>query len=131
MYMMQDVTGPVGDCMEGPGGPRGPSTFDTFKYKAEELATKLGLSEWSIEYKQEKLEEDVNVETRVEYMLRRATLVLNTSVEKHDSATYYATLAICNILLVDIDCTMQEAGISPTTRGATQNAVVRRLARVL
>lgn len=119
------------DMTQGATGPKGPSAFDAFKYKGMELSTRLGLSEWSIEYKQEKLEKDVNVETRVEYMLRRATLVLNTSIEEHDLAVYYATIAICNILLVDIDCTMQEAGISPTTRGATQNAVVRRLARVL
>lgn len=119
------------DMTQGIKGPKGPDTFDDFKYKCMDLATKLGLSEWLIEYKQGKLEDDANIETTINYMKRHATLTLNTDVSGHDLAVYYATIAICNILFVDLDCTMQEAGVSPTIRGATQNAIIRRLARVL
>ena len=54
-----DVRGPMGDTK----GPRGPSTFDTFKYKVMELATRLGLSEWLIECKQREMGDDVKIET--------------------------------------------------------------------
>ena len=131
MDMTQDVTGPMGDCMKGPKGPRGPNTFDNFKYKVMELATRLGLSEWYIECKQGKLEGEAKIETSINYGARHATLTLDTDVEGHAQAVHYAILGVGNVLLADIDYAMQQANISYITRGATQNAVVRRLARVL
>ena len=131
MNMTQGVRGPVGNCMKGPGGPRGPSTFDDFKYKVEELATKLGLSEWLIECEQKELANDAKVRTNTNYSARRATLALDTGVEGYEQAKYYAILGVCNVLLADIDQTMQQAKVPYVTRNATISAVVRRLARVL
>lgn len=131
MDMTQDVTGPMGDCMKGPKGPRGPNTFDNFKYKVMELATRIGLSEWHIECKQGKLEGEVNIETNINYGARHATLTLDTDVEGCEQAKYYAILGVGNVLLADIDQTMQQADIPYVVRGATISAVIRRLARVL
>lgn len=131
MDMMQDVRGPVGDCMKGPGGPRGPSTFDTFKYEVEAFATKFGLSEWLIDCRQGEMGDDVKIETDVDYMKRHVVLTLNTKVEGCVPAKRYALLGVCHILLADIDQAMQQAEVPYITRGATLNAVVRRLMRVL
>ena len=126
-----DVTGPKGDCMKGPKGPRGPSTFDTFKYKVLELATRIGLSEWSRECEPKKLDGTAKIETNINYGARHATLTLDTDVEGCEQAKYYAVLGVGNVLLADIDQTMQQADIPYVVRGATISAVVRRLARVL
>lgn len=128
MDMMQDVTGPVGDCMKG---PRGPSTFDTFKYKVMELSTQLGLSEWLIDCRQGELANEAKIETNINYSARHATLTLDTDAEGCEQAKHFAILGVCNILLADIDQVMQKANVSYITRGAMLNAVVRRLARVL
>lgn len=128
MDMTQGVRGPAGDCMKG---PRGPSTFDDFKYKVEELATKLGLSEWLIECEQKELANDAKIRTNVNYSARRATLTLDTDVEGYEQAKYYAILGVCNVLFADIDQTMQQAKVPYVARSATISAVVRRLARVL
>lgn len=128
MDTMQDVRGPVGDCMKG---PRGPSTFDTFKYKVEELATRIGLSEWRIECEQKELANDAKIRSNINYSARLATLVLDTSVDGCEQAQYYAILGVCNVLLAGIDQTMQQAKVPYVVRNATLNTVVRRLARVL
>lgn len=128
MDMTQGVRGPAGDCMRG---PRGPSTFDDFKYKVEELATRLGLSEWLIDCEQKELANDAKINSNINYFARRATLALDTGVEGYEQAKYYAILGVCNVLLADIDQTMQQAKVPYVTRSATLNAVVRRLARVL
>ena len=122
-----DVRGPMGDTK----GPRGPSTFDTFKYKVMELATRIGLSEWYIECEQKEMGDDVKIETEVDYMKRHVVLTLNTSVEGCDPAERYALLGVCHVLLADVDQVMQQAEVPYITRGATLNAVVRRLMRVL
>lgn len=127
MDMTQGVRGPVGDTK----GPRGPSTFDTFEYTVMELATRLGLSEWLIECKQREMGDDVKIETEVDYMKRRVVLTLNTKVEGCDPAKRYALLGVCHVLLADVDQAMQQAEVPYITRGATLNAVVRRLMRVL
>ena len=123
-----DVRGPVGDCMKG---PRGPSTFDNFKYKVEELATKLGLSEWLIECEQKELANDAKINSNINYSARRATLALDPDVEGYEQAKYYAILGVCNVLFADIDQAMLQAKVPYVTRNATVSAVVRRLARVL
>lgn len=122
-----DVRGPMGDTK----GPRGPSTFDDFKYKVEELATKLGLSEWLIECEQKELANDAKVRTNTNYSARHATLTLDTDVEGYEQAKYYAIIGVCNILFADIDQTMLQAKVPYVARNATISAVVRRLARVL
>lgn len=127
MDMTQGVRGPVGECK----GPKGPDTFDTFKYKVMELATRLGLSEWLIDCKQREMGDDVKIETEVDYMKRHVVLTLNTNVEGCDPAERYALLGVCHVLLADIDQAMQQAEVPYITRGATLNAVVRRLMRVL
>lgn len=127
MDIEQNVRGPMGD----PGGPRGPSTFDTFKYKVMELSTQLGLSEWLIECKQGELANEAKIETSINYSARHVTLTLDTNVEGCEPAKHYAILGVCNVLLADIDQAMQQAKVSYIVRGAMQNAVVRRLARVL
>ena len=128
MDMTQGVRGPKGDCMKG---PRGPSTFDDFKYKVEELATKLGLSEWLIECEQKELAKDAKINSNINYSARRATLALDPDVEGYEQAKYYAILGVCNVLFADIDQAMLQAKVPYVTRNATVSAVVRRLARVL
>lgn len=127
MDMTQNVRGPAGHT----GDPRGPSTFDTFKYKVMELSTRLGLSEWLIDCRQGELANEASIETSINYSARHVTLTLDTDVEGCEPAKHYAILGVCNVLLADIDQAMQQAKVSCITRGATQSAVVRRLARVL
>lgn len=132
MDMMQDVIGPVGDCMKGPRGPKGPDAFDDFQYKANQLINKLGLTEWYIEFAHEKLPDDAKVETRVNRAKRYATLVLDTGVEGNRAGQRYAIMAVCNVLFADLDCLMQRAAnIAQFEREAAQNAIIRRLTNVM
>ena len=129
MDMMQDVTGPVGDCCRG---PKGPDAFDDFQYKAELLIERLGLTEWYIEFAHEKLPDDTKVETRINRAKRYATLVLDTGVEGNRAGQRYAIMAVCDVLFADLDCLMQRAAnIAQFEREAAQNAIIRRLTNVM
>lgn len=129
MYSESDITGPKGDCCRG---PKGPSPFETFQYKANQLINELGLTEWYIEFAHEKLPDDVKVETRINRAKRYATLALDTSVEGNRAAQRYAIMAVCNVLFKDLDDLMQRAAnIMQFEREAAQNAIIRRLTNVM
>lgn len=131
MDTTQGVEGPRGDCMKGSKGPKGPDTFDTFKYKVMELSTRLGLSEWLIDCREGDLADEASIETSINYPARHVTITLDTDVDGCEQAKHYAILGVCHVLLAEIDQAMQQAKVPYTIRDATQNAVLRRLARVL
>lgn len=128
MYEASDITGPAGDCCKG---PKGPDAFETFQYTAEDLIDRLGLTDWSVEFAQEKLNEGVKIQTSINYGARVAHLALSTTVDGCDTAKCCAKLAVCNILFADLDYAIAKTNISNVERNTLQNAIIRRLENVL
>lgn len=105
--------------------------FDAFQNKARELTKKLGLTEWYVKYSHEKLEHEVYSEARICYGNRSATLVLNDTITDADEAECEAVFCVCNILFADLDYAMKQVNIPRVERDALQNAIIRRLEKVL
>lgn len=105
--------------------------FDAFQNKTKELVKKLGLTEWRVKYSHEKLEHEGSSEARICYGNRSATLVLNDTTADVAEAERAAVFCVCNALFADLEYVMQQAYIPQTTRDATQNAIIRRLEKVL
>ena len=105
--------------------------FDAFQNKAKELTKKLGLTEWSVKCRSEKLEQEVYSEARICYGNRSATLVLSDTTADVHKAEREAIFCVCNVLFADLEYAMQRANIPHVERGALQNAIIRRLEKVL
>lgn len=105
--------------------------FDAFQNKAKELAKKMGLTEWSVKCRAEKLEHEGFSEARICYGNRSATLVLSDTTPDVDEAERAAVFCVCNVLFADLEYAMQQANIPQTERSALQNAIIRRLEKVL
>lgn len=105
--------------------------FDAFQNKAKELAKKLGLTEWSVKCRAEKLEHEGYSEARICYGNRSATLVLSDTTTDVRKAERAAVFCICNVLFADLEYVMREVNVPQTIRDATQNAIIRRLEKVL
>ena len=128
MYSESDITGPKGDCCRG---PKGPDAFDDFQYTAEQLIKRLDLIDWSVKFAQEKLDNDADFQTDINYGHRVAQLTLSTTVDGCLTAKQCARLAVCNILFADLDYAMTMANIPSIERNALQNAIIRRLTNVM
>lgn len=128
MYSESDITGPKGDCCRG---PKGPDAFDDFQYKAKMLIERLGLIDWSVKFAQEKLDNDADFQTGINYGHRVAQLTLSATVDGCETAKCCAKLAVCNILFADLDYAMIKANIPSIERNTLQNAIIRRLENVL
>lgn len=105
--------------------------FDAFQNKARELTKKLGLTEWRVKYSHEKLEHEGYSEARICYGNRSATLVLNDTTPDVEEAERAAVFCVCNVLFADLEYAMQQTNIPHAERGALQNAIIRRLEKVL
>lgn len=105
--------------------------FDAFQNKAKELAKKLGLTEWSVKCRSEKLEHEGYSEARICYGNRSATLVLSDTTTDVHNAERGAVFCVCNVLFADLEYVMREVDVPQTIRNATQNAIIRRLEKVL
>lgn len=128
MYSESDITGPKGDCCRG---PKGPDAFDDFQYTAGQLIKRLGLIDWSVKFAQEKLDNDADFQTGINYGRRVAQLTLSATVDGCLTAKKCARLAVCNILFADLDYAMTMANIPSIERNTLQNAIIRRLENVL
>lgn len=128
MYSESDITGPKGDCCRG---PKGPDAFDDFQYTAGQLIKRLGLIDWSVKFAQEKLDNDADFQTGINYGHRVAQLTLSATVDGCLTAKKCARLAVCNILFADLDYAMIKANIPSIERNTLQNAIIRRLENVL
>ena len=105
--------------------------FDAFQNKAKELTKKLGLTEWSVKCRAEKLEHEGYSEARICYGNRSATLVLSDTTTDVHNAERGAVFCVCNVLFADLEYAMQRANIPHVERGSLQNAIIRRLEKVL
>ena len=105
--------------------------FDAFQNKAKELVKKLGLTEWSVKCRDEKLEHEVYSETRICYGNRSATLVLSDTIKNIDEAERAAIVCVCNVLFADLNYAITKAGIPDIESNALQNAIIRRLEKAL